>query len=89
VRANVCHARVTCDAHNVSPCCSCRRQSTGRVDQKVWQPQLVPPPLLQHVAVVLVGTKRPSSVGAVARACSCFEALDMRLVAPRCDPLSR
>lgn len=48
-----------------------------------------PPPLLADVAVVLVSPKRPISVGTVARALSCFECEDLRLVAPRCDHLAR
>lgn len=39
--------------------------------------------------MVLVSPKRPVSVGTVARALSCFECEDLRLVAPRCDHLAR
>ena len=52
-------------------------------------PRLDPPPALAGVSVVLVAPLRPRTVGTVARLCSCFEALDLRLVAPRCDHLGR
>jgi tRNA C32,U32 (ribose-2'-O)-methylase TrmJ len=38
---------------------------------------------------VLVSPKMPVSVGTVARACSCFECEDVRIVSPRCDHLQR
>ena len=67
------------------------RNTTGRHKHRVWGPHLSldPPPLLSDIAVVLVSPKRPSSVGAVARALSCFECVDLRLVSPRCDHLAR
>jgi tRNA C32,U32 (ribose-2'-O)-methylase TrmJ len=43
--------------------------------------------MLSDVRVVLVAPKTPGNVGAVARACANFEALDLVVVAPRCDPL--
>ncbi len=46
------------------------------------------PPLLSDVRVVLVAPKTPLNVGAAARACANFEALDLWVVAPRCDPLA-
>lgn len=55
----------------------------------MWEPRLDPPALLSDVTVVLVSPKRPSSVGAVARACGSFECEDLRLVRPRCDRLMR
>jgi tRNA C32,U32 (ribose-2'-O)-methylase TrmJ len=66
-----------------------RRGLTGRQKHRVWEPQLDPPALLWDVTVVLVSPKRPSSVGAVARACGSFECEDLRLVRPRCDRLMR
>jgi len=67
------------------------RNTTGRVNQRLWAPyiSLEPPPLLADIAVVLVSPKRPTSVGSVARALSCFECMDLRLVNPRCDHLAR
>lgn len=65
------------------------RQLNGRRNHRIWEPVLDPPALLSHVAVVLVGSKRPSSIGAAARACGCFEVQDLRLVDPRCDYLCR
>ena len=65
------------------------RVLTGRQKHRVWEPQLDPPALLWDVTVVLVSPKRPSSVGAVARACGSFECEDLRLVRPRCDRLMR
>ena len=65
------------------------RSLTGRVAQRVWAPQLDPPPVLADVTVVLVSPKRPVSVGSVARAMSCFECVDLRVVQPRCDHLVR
>ena len=67
------------------------RNTTGRVKHRLWAPHvsLDPPPLLADVAVVLVSPKRPTSVGSVARALSCFECVDLRIVNPRCDPLAR
>jgi hypothetical protein len=68
------------------------RALTGRRKQRLWEPAtelLNPPPLLNDVAVVLVNPKRPVSIGAVARACSCFEVEDLRIVDPRCDHLAR
>lgn len=55
----------------------------------MWEPRLDPPALLRDVCVVLVSPKRPVSVGTVARACSCFEVEDLRVVQPRCDHLTR
>jgi hypothetical protein len=52
-------------------------------------PALDPPPRLAGVSVVLVEPLRPRTVGTVARVCACFEALDLHLVQPRCDHLSR
>ncbi|KAI8466150.1 MAG: Alpha/beta knot methyltransferase [Monoraphidium minutum] len=49
-------------------------------------PHAALPPLLGDVRVVLVAPKTPSNVGAAARACANFEALDLVIVAPRCDP---
>jgi tRNA G18 (ribose-2'-O)-methylase SpoU len=43
-------------------------------------------PLLHSLRVVLVAPKEPGNVGAAARVCANFEALDLVLVAPRCDP---
>lgn len=67
------------------------RETTGRHKHRIWGPHLSldPPPLLSDIVVVLVSPKRPSSVGAVARALSCFECVDLRLVSPRCDHLAR
>ncbi|KAF8073105.1 hypothetical protein HT031_000766 [Scenedesmus sp. PABB004] len=65
------------------------RSATGRRNQAVWSPQLDPPPLLGCVTVVLVGPKKPVSCGTAARACSCFEVADLRVVAPRCDHTNR
>lgn len=67
----------------------CCREATGREKHHLWQPTLDPPLVLSNVAVVLVSPKRPTSVGSVARAMSCFECDDLRIVAPRCDPLAR
>jgi tRNA C32,U32 (ribose-2'-O)-methylase TrmJ len=61
----------------------------GAESRRRWEPTLDPPPLLGDVAVALAAPHRPSSVGAVARACACFELLDLRLAAPRCNPLAR
>jgi tRNA C32,U32 (ribose-2'-O)-methylase TrmJ len=67
------------------------RNTTGRLKHRLWAPHLSldPPPVLYDIAVVLVSPKRPTSVGSVARALSCFECVDLRLVNPRCDHLSR
>jgi tRNA G18 (ribose-2'-O)-methylase SpoU len=65
------------------------RQSTGRQCHEAWAPQLDPPLLLDAVSVVLVGVKQPVSCGTIARACSCFEVQDLRLVQPQCDHNSR
>lgn len=42
--------------------------------------------LLQSVRVVLVAPKTPANIGAVARVCANFEAPELWLVAPRCNP---
>jgi TrmH family RNA methyltransferase len=60
-----------------------------RTKQKFWTPSLDPPPLLTNVVVVLVSPRRPVSVGTVARALSCFECAELRIVDPRCDHLQR
>lgn len=65
------------------------RSATGRKHHIIWQPELDPPPLLADVCVVLVGPKKPISCGTVARACSCFECEDVRVVTPRCDHNTR
>lgn len=62
----------------------------GRRKHRCWQPDALDPPAqLADVAIVLLSTKMPSSIGSVARAASSFECEDLRLVAPRCDPLAR
>jgi len=38
---------------------------------------------LMDVRVILVGTKRPVTIGMVARACACFEVGELAFVAPR------
>jgi tRNA G18 (ribose-2'-O)-methylase SpoU len=53
------------------------------------EPELDPPLLLENVAVVLVGPKKPVSCGTIARSCSCFEVNDLRVVQPRCPPNTR
>jgi tRNA C32,U32 (ribose-2'-O)-methylase TrmJ len=67
--------------------------SGGRVSKRDFKSHLGrlvdPPARLQDVTVVLVGTKKPGNVGAVARACGSFECEDLRIVAPRCDPHTR
>ena len=63
--------------------------ATGRKHHLVWAPELDPPLLLDSVAVVLVGPKKPVSCGTIARACSCFEVEDLRIVQPRCQPNTR
>lgn len=40
-------------------------------------------PALSHVTVVLLGTKRPVTIGMVARACASFEIGKLVLVCPR------
>jgi len=67
------------------------RTLTGRKKHRVWSPHLSldPPPLLGDVVVIMISPKKPSSVGSVARALSCFECPNLLLVAPRCDHLSR
>ena len=66
------------------------RSTTGRKKHRLWSAiPLHPPPLLADIAVVLVSPKRPSTIGAVARALNCFECVDLRVVCPRCDPLAR
>ncbi|KAF6259006.1 Alpha/beta knot methyltransferase [Scenedesmus sp. NREL 46B-D3] len=65
------------------------QSATGRKHHIVWRPKLHPPALLAGVCVVLVGPKKPISCGTVARACSCFECEDVRVVQPRCDHNTR
>eukprot|EP00873_Tetraselmis_striata_P019977 jgi/Tetstr1/440241/TSEL_028592.t1 len=66
------------------------RAKTGRQKQRVWDPNVLDPPaLLADIVIVLVRTKRPVTVGTVARACSSFECEDIRMVAPDCDPLQK
>jgi hypothetical protein len=62
--------------------------ATAQQQQQQQQPGGTPalPPLLGDVRVVLVAPKTPANVGAAARACANFEALDLVVVAPRCDP---
>jgi hypothetical protein len=66
-----------------------RRRSGGGAPAAAPPPALDPPPRLSRVSVVLVAPLRPRTVGTVARLCACFEALDLRLVTPRCDHLGR
>ena len=65
------------------------RTLTGRRQHRFWEPRLDPPALLADISVVLVSPKRPVSIGTAARALSCFECQDLRLVQPRCDHLAR
>ena len=60
----------------------CRRL-TGKRKPKLWEPLLDPPPVLEHVSVILVSPRHPVSVGTVARACSSFECENLRIVDPR------
>lgn len=46
-------------------------------------------PRLADVRVAIVGTKRSTTVGMVARACAAFEVAELILVAPRCDGLAK
>ena len=52
--------------------------------QRFWKPNLDPPAALGNVAVVLVSPEKPPNVGAVARACNCFEVEDLRNVGHSC-----
>jgi len=66
------------------------RAKTGRQKQRIWDPNVLEPPaLLADIAIVLVRTKRPVTVGTVVRACSSFECEDIRMVRPDCDPLQK
>jgi tRNA/rRNA methyltransferase len=62
----------------------CDRELKGRERQRLWKPSLDPPPALENFTVVLVSPKKPHNVGAVARACNCFEVEDLRIVVPAC-----
>lgn len=73
---------------STNPLAKCR-SVTGRNKHRIWEPKLTPPPLLSDVSVVFVNPKKPVNIGAVARACSCFECVDLRIVNPTCDPLQR
>ena len=65
------------------------RAVTGSRKHQFWEPVLDPPGLLSGITVVLVSPRRPSTVGAVSRACSCFEVDDVRIVQPRCNYITR
>ncbi|BDA47934.1 probable tRNA (cytidine-2'-O-)-methyltransferase TrmJ [Coccomyxa sp. Obi] len=60
------------------------RNSKRGTLQRFWKPDLEPPAALGNLSVVLVGPQKPPNVGAVARACNCFEAEDLRIVGPSC-----
>jgi hypothetical protein len=51
------------------------RGLTGGAHPSQWMApdRLDPPAVLGRVVVVLVGPKKPATVGSVARSCSCFE----------------
>ncbi|GBF98626.1 rRNA methyltransferase [Raphidocelis subcapitata] len=71
-------------------CCSTTASSaaaTAPAGAAADAPAAPTQPLLADLRVVLVAPKTPGNVGAVARACANFEALDLVVVAPRCDPL--
>ena len=55
------------------------RQSKGADTQRLWRPQLEPPPALAALSLVLVGPKKPPNVGSAARLCNCFECEDLRV----------
>eukprot|EP00798_Chlamydomonas_sp_ICE-L_P015018 gene15018-21090_t len=61
------------------------REVTGSRRNQFWEPELDPPALLRGITVVLISPRRPSSVGTVSRALSCFEVEDLRIVQPRVD----
>ncbi len=85
------------EAHIFTNCCLllhlwrllAPRAVTGSRKHQFWEPELDPPGLLSGVSVVLLSPRRPSSVGTVSRACSCFEVDDVRIVQPRCDYITR
>ena len=65
--------------------------SGGRVTKRAFAAHLGkltdPPAALEDVCVVVVGTKKPGNIGAIARACGSFECEDLRLVRrPRRTP---
>ncbi|GBF88323.1 hypothetical protein Rsub_01035 [Raphidocelis subcapitata] len=66
-----------------------RSAGAGNPDAPAAAAGLDPPPRLGGVSVVLCSPLRPRTVGTVARLCSCFEAVDLRLVEPRCNHVSR
>lgn len=66
----------------------CRNSKRGTA-QRFWKPDLEPPAALGNLSVVLVGPQKPPNVGAVARACNCFEAEDLRIVASSCSITAR
>ena len=68
-----------------------RRNLTQGVKQRAWEevPQLDPPPVLAQVVLVLVGPKNPANVGTIARSCSAFELLQLRVVESRCEHTAR
>ena len=67
---------------------NCRNSKRGSL-QRFWKPDLEPPSALGNVSVVLVGPQKPPNIGAVARACNCFEAEDLRIVGPSCPITTR
>ncbi len=68
-----------------------RRRLSQGIKQRDWEevPQLDPPAVLANVVLVLVGPKNPANVGTIARSCSAFECLQMRIVESRCIHTAR
>jgi tRNA G18 (ribose-2'-O)-methylase SpoU len=68
-----------------------RRRLSQGIKQRAWEqaPQLDPPAVLADVVLVLVGPKNPANVGTIARSCSAFECLQMRIVESRCEHTAR
>ncbi|KAG1675679.1 hypothetical protein FOA52_002388 [Chlamydomonas sp. UWO 241] len=70
------------------PCAPASTATPVPVSLPLPLPSLPDDLLLRDVRVVLVAPKTEANVGAVARACGNFEAPQLWIVAPRCDPHS-
>ena len=66
--------------------CHCHRETLKKdPTAQFWAPKLDPPPALERVKVILVGTRKAPNVGGSARALSAFECMDLVFVEPRLE----
>ncbi|KAF5834308.1 SpoU rRNA methylase family-domain-containing protein [Dunaliella salina] len=84
----------SCVQSNALPCLSARHRRAVRAKASsdagtgIKGPAPLPDPVLGDMRIILVSPKTPGNIGSVCRVAACFEAPQVYVVAPRCDPFS-